>query len=39
MGHAKVSPATLTPAAQPQPDGTLAYPAEEELKNATPPSP
>jgi hypothetical protein len=39
MGHAKVNPATLTPAAQPQPDGTLVYPAEEELENATPPSP
>jgi uncharacterized protein (DUF488 family) len=35
MGHDKVSPATLTPGARPQPDGTLVYPAEEELENAT----
>jgi hypothetical protein len=30
MDEHHVNPATMTPGAQPQPDGTLIYPAEAE---------
>ena len=31
MGEGKIEPATLTPGAEPQPDGTILYPAAQRL--------